>query len=150
MSVGTETDGSLVTPSTRASLYTLKLTHGLVSAVNIIPTSARYDTAGPIGKTVKDVADLLTIMVDHPKTVVPLGGYASAMTSDWGDIKVGTLDPDKWRISESFVKPVASATEQMVSGQLDPTRCICDNLYISSERRGPLTAKFENLQRSFT
>lgn len=149
ISVGTETDGSLVTPSNRASLYTLKPTHGFVSAVNIIPTSARYDTAGPIGKTVKDVADLLTILVDHSKTDVLLGGYASAMTSDWGDIKVGTLDPEKWRISESFVKPVASATEQMVSSQLDPTGCICDNFYISSERRCLFTPKFEYLQRSF-
>ena len=117
--MGTETDGSLVTPSTRASLYTLKPTHGLVSAVNIIPTSARYDTAGPIGKIVKDAADLLTVLVDHSKTNVPSGGYASAMTSDWSDIKVGTLNPDEWRFSESFVKPVASATEQMVSGHME-------------------------------
>ena len=122
--MGTETDGSLVTPSIRASLYTIKPTHGLVSAVNVIPTSARYDTAGPVGKTVKDVADLLTILVDHSKTDVPLGGYASTMTFDWVDFKVGALDPEKWRISESFVNPVASATAQMVSGQLDPTCCI--------------------------
>ena len=111
-----------MTPSTRASLYTLKPTHGLISAVNIIPTSARYDTAGPIGKTVKDVADLLTILVDHSVTAVPPGGYASAMTLDWSDIKVGTLKPEEWRFSDSFVKPVASATEQMVSSRLDRTR----------------------------
>ena len=146
--MGTETDGSLVTPSTRASLYTLKPTHRLVSAVNIIPTSARYDTAGPIGKTVTDVANLLDILVDHSKTDVPLGGYASAMTSDWSDIKVGTLNPEEWRFSDSFVKPVTSAMKQMVSGLLDPTRCICDNFYISSKRRDLLTPKSENLQKT--
>lgn len=96
-------------------MYTIKPTHGLVSTENVIPTSARYDTAGPMGKTVKDVADLLNVLVNHSKTNVPQNDYASAMTSDWSDIKVGTLDPEKWRMSDSFVKPVPEATAQMVS-----------------------------------
>lgn len=112
--MGTETDGSLVTPSTRASLYTVKPTHGLVDTTNIIPTSARYDTAGPIGKTVKDVTDLLNVLVDHSKTEVPQGDYASAITTTWDDIKVGTLDPEKWRMNDTFVKPVPEATLQIV------------------------------------
>lgn len=111
--MGTKTDGSLVLPSTRASLYTIRPTHGLVSTANVIPVSARYDTAGPMGKAVKDVADLLNVLVDHSKTNVPHGDYASAMTSDWSDIKVGILDPEKWRTSDSL-KPVPEATKQMV------------------------------------
>ncbi|MCJ1349375.1 hypothetical protein MMC31_007615 [Peltigera leucophlebia] len=114
IAVGTETDGSLVSPSTRASLYTVKPTHGLVDTTNIIPTSARYDTAGPMGKTVKDVADLLNVLVDHSKTEVPQGDYASAITTTWDDIKVGTLDPEKWRMNDTFVKPVPEATKQIL------------------------------------
>ncbi|KAL8937649.1 MAG: hypothetical protein Q9216_004321, partial [Gyalolechia sp. 2 TL-2023] len=114
IAVGTETDGSLVTPSTRASLYTVKPTHGLVDITNIIPTSARYDTAGPMGKTVKDVAELLNVLVNHSKTDVPQGDYASAMTTSWDDIKVGTLDPEKWRMSDEFVKPVPQATKDIL------------------------------------
>lgn len=114
VAVGTETDGSLVMPSTRASLYTLKPSHGLVNMSNIIPISARYDIAGPLGKTVKDVATLLDVLVDHDKTQVPPGGYVSAMATTWNDIKVGTLDPEKWRSSDELVKPVLEATKQIV------------------------------------
>ena len=112
--MGTETIGSLITPAVRAALYTIKPTHGLVNPANIVPITSRYDTAGPIGKTAKDIANLLNILVDHDKTSVPDGGYASAMVSDWRDIKVGTLDPEKWRLSDAFVKPVPEATKQIV------------------------------------
>lgn len=81
---------------------------------NIIPTSVRYDTAGPMRKRVKDVANLLDVLIDHDKTQVPQGGYASAMTTTWNDIKVGTLDPQKWQMSDGFVKPVPEATKQIV------------------------------------
>ena len=67
-----------------------------------------------MGKTVRDVANLLDVLVDHNKTEVPQDGYASAMTTTWNDIKVGTLDPEKWRMSDAFVKPVPEATKQIV------------------------------------
>ena len=114
IALGTETIGSLITPAVRAAVYTIKPTHGLVNPANIVPITSRYDTAGPIGKTAKDIANLLNILVDHDKTSVPDGGYASAMVSDWRDIKVGTLDPEKWRLPDAFVKPVPEATKQIV------------------------------------
>lgn len=114
IAVGTENDGSLVMPSIRANLYTIRPSHGLVNMSNIIPCCTRYDTAGPLGKTVKDVANLLDLLVDRDGTEVPLDGYASAMTTTWNDIKVGTLDPQKWRWPDSFVKPVPEATKEIV------------------------------------
>ena len=114
IALGTETIGSLVTPAVRASLFTIKPTYGLVNATNIVPITARYDTAGPIGKTTKDVADLMDVLVDHDKTHVPEGTYASAIVSDWTDIRVGTLDPEIWRLPDAFVKPVPGATKQTV------------------------------------
>ena len=114
IALGTETIGSLVTPAVRASLFTIKPTHGLVNSTNIVPITARYDTAGPICKTTKDVADLMDVLVDHDKTRVPEGSYVSAMVSDWTDIRVGTLDPEIWRLSDAFVKPVPEATKQIV------------------------------------
>ena len=50
MALVTETDDSLVSPATRASLYTFKPSLGLVESDNIMPTSLRYDIAGPFGK----------------------------------------------------------------------------------------------------
>jgi amidase len=61
--VGTETDGSIVCPSSANGIVGLKPTVGLVSRSGIIPISVTQDTAGPMGRTVADVAALLTGMV---------------------------------------------------------------------------------------
>ena len=68
-----------------------------------------------MAKSVKDVANLLTALVDPEKTDVPPGGYASVPRGDWANIKVGTLDPDKWTLGSAIIKPVAEATKQIVS-----------------------------------
>ncbi len=59
VSVGTETNGSVVCPSAVSGVVGLKPTVGLVSRSGIIPISHTQDTAGPIGRTVTDVAILL-------------------------------------------------------------------------------------------
>ena len=60
--VGTETDGSVVCPSSANGLVGLKPTVGLVSRSGIIPISHSQDTAGPMARTVRDVAILLGAM----------------------------------------------------------------------------------------
>jgi amidase len=57
--VGTETDGSIVCPSSVTALVGLKPTVGLVSRSGIIPIAASQDTAGPMTRTVADAAALL-------------------------------------------------------------------------------------------
>ena len=60
--VGTETDGSIVCPSSVAGLVGVKPTVGLVSRSGIVPISASQDTAGPMARTVADAAILLGAM----------------------------------------------------------------------------------------
>jgi len=60
--VGTETDGSIICPSSLCGIVGLKPTIGLVSRSGIIPISATQDTAGPMGRTVADVATLLSVL----------------------------------------------------------------------------------------
>ncbi len=60
--VGTETDGSVVCPSSANGLAGLKPTVGLVSRSGIVPISHTQDTAGPMARTVRDVAILLSAM----------------------------------------------------------------------------------------
>jgi amidase len=60
--VGTETDGSIICPASVAGLAGLKPTVGLVSRTGIIPISISQDTAGPMARTVADVALLLNGM----------------------------------------------------------------------------------------
>jgi amidase len=57
--VGTETDGSIVSPSNNNSLVGIKPTLGLVSRAGIIPIAHSQDTAGPMARTVTDAAILL-------------------------------------------------------------------------------------------
>ncbi len=57
--IGTETDGSVVCPSSANSLVGIKPTVGLISRAGIIPISHSQDTAGPMARTVADVAVLL-------------------------------------------------------------------------------------------
>jgi amidase len=62
LTVGTETDGSIVSPASICGLVGLKPTVGLVSRSGIIPISHTQDTAGPMTRTVADCAALLAAM----------------------------------------------------------------------------------------
>jgi len=59
VAIGTETDGSVVSPSSCCGLVGIKPTVGLLSRSGIIPISATQDTAGPMARTVRDAAILL-------------------------------------------------------------------------------------------
>ncbi len=59
VAVGTETDGSVTSPSAAAALVGVKPTLGLVSRSGIIPIAHSQDTAGPMARTVRDAAILL-------------------------------------------------------------------------------------------
>jgi amidase len=60
--IGTETDGSILSPSSINSLVGIKPTVGLISRAGIIPIAHSQDTAGPMTRTVRDAAILLGAM----------------------------------------------------------------------------------------
>lgn len=62
VAVGTETDGSVIAPSSYNGIVGIKPTVGLVSRTGIIPISVTQDTAGPMTRTVRDAAILLHAM----------------------------------------------------------------------------------------
>jgi amidase len=72
VAVGTETDGSIVSPSSINGLAGIKPTVGLVSRSGIIPISHTQDTAGPMARTLADAATLLSVLAgvdaDDPAT----------------------------------------------------------------------------------
>lgn len=74
VTIGTETDGSIVCPSSANGVVGIKPTVGLVSRAGIIPISHSQDTAGPICRTVADAAALLSAIAgedsDDPATKV--------------------------------------------------------------------------------
>jgi len=80
--IGTETDGSIICPASVNGLVGLKPTVGLVSRTGIIPVSVSQDTAGPMGRTVTDVALLLTGMAAVDATD-PAGPAAEGHIADY-------------------------------------------------------------------
>ncbi len=79
VAVGTETNGSIVCPSSVNGIVGIKPTLGLVSRSGIIPIAHSQDTAGPMGRTVKDAAILLDAMVG-PDPADPLAdNYPEAL-----------------------------------------------------------------------
>jgi len=62
VSVGTETDGSIISPAAANGVVGIKPTVGLTSRAGVIPISSTQDTIGPFGRTVADAAALLGAM----------------------------------------------------------------------------------------
>lgn len=63
--VGTETNGSIVSPASACGIVGLKPTLGLLSRSGIIPISQWQDTAGPMTRTVRDAALMMDVMAAH-------------------------------------------------------------------------------------
>jgi len=73
--IGTETDGSIVCPSSACSLVGVKPTLGLIDGAGIIPIAHSQDTAGPMTRTVADAATLLGVLAgrDYSTSLDPNG-----------------------------------------------------------------------------
>src|SRR5206468_375899 len=90
--VGTETDGSVVCPSSACSLVGIKPTLGLVSRSGIVPIAHSQDTAGPMARTVRDAALLLGALAgtdpkDPATGAIPAGGEDYSRVLDAGGLK---------------------------------------------------------------
>jgi len=83
-SIGTETDGSIVCPSSANGLVGIKPTVGLVSRVGIIPISHTQDSAGPMCRTVRDAAIVLGVLTgvdpDDSATAASQGKFVADYT----------------------------------------------------------------------
>ena len=62
VALGTETDGSIVSPANANGVVGIKPTVGLTSRVGVIPISHHQDTVGPLARTVADAAAMLTVI----------------------------------------------------------------------------------------
>ncbi|XP_010268669.1 PREDICTED: putative amidase C869.01 [Nelumbo nucifera] len=85
VSLGTETDGSIICPASFNSVVGIKPTVGLTSRAGVIPISPRQDSVGPICRTVSDAVHVLDAIVGFDKKdakatrkasrFIPKGGY---------------------------------------------------------------------------
>ncbi|MGN6605529.1 MAG: amidase family protein [Jatrophihabitans sp.] len=72
LAVGTETDGSIISPAAICGIVGVKPTLGTVPGAGIVPISSAQDTAGPMARTVADAALLLAVLAGvEPSEVIP-------------------------------------------------------------------------------
>ncbi|HEU5471441.1 MAG TPA: amidase [Actinophytocola sp.] len=90
VAIGTETDGSIVCPSSANGIVGHKPTLGLVSRTGVVPISAQQDTAGPMTRSVVDSAITLSVLqgrdpADPATRAIPAGqprDYAALLRPD--------------------------------------------------------------------
>ena len=121
VAVGTETDGSIVSPSSACGVVGLKPTVGLISRAGIVPISAVQDTAGPMTCCVADAAALLGPMAG-PDPADPVTDMAGARPADY----TAFLDPGAlagarlgiWRDGSKRASVATAAVLDAVVGRL--------------------------------
>ena len=91
VAVGSETAGSILSPSSQNSLVGLKPTVGLLSRGGIVPISSTLDTPGPITKSVIDNAILLSAMTGKDAKDPASKGNSNSIKDFYTSVKDGNL-----------------------------------------------------------
>jgi amidase len=109
--VGTETDGSVVCPSGNNLDFGLKPTVGLLSQDGIIPISHSQDTAGPICRSVTDVAIMLGVM---QSPFGPVSGQS--VPSDYTQfLKLGSLEGARIGVDSRYFSTAYGGEQDLVT-----------------------------------
>jgi amidase len=107
LAIGTETIGSIVTPTGRAGLYALKPTVGDVDMGGVLGISTAFDSAGPMAKSARDLLPLVELMLRTPRNF--------KVEEDFGELKMGFVDPKVWVLDGLMCDQREGTAEQMVS-----------------------------------
>jgi amidase len=143
ITVGTETDGSIVCPSGANGVVGIKPTLGLLSRSGIVPISADQDTAGPIVRNVTDAAVMLGAMtgVDagDPATAAQVGHSTKHYTrfldrhalrgARIGVWREGTYDPAVSPKVDAIVNATVAAIRAAGATIVDPARIPIEPAY---------------------
>jgi amidase len=132
--IGTETSGSILSPSNQNSIVGIKPTVGLVSRAGVIPVSSTQDTPGPMTRTVRDAAILLNAIAGKdrrdPATrdarVAP--DYTQDLETNLRSIRIGVprdvywdnIPPDQKKILEEALE----VTRELGATVIDPAEIV--------------------------
>ncbi len=151
VAIGTETDGSIVCPSGINGIVGIKPTLGLVSRSGIIPIAHSQDTAGPMARSVRDAAILLTAITgidaeDEATAAAEIHqDYSANLTADGlSGKRIGVLRSYTGAGSHPGVESVYTAAIETLEMQ---GAIIVDNLEIGTD--GMSAAEYEVLLYEF-
>jgi len=122
VSIGGEADGSITTPASRAALFSIKCTPQTINTEGIFLIVPTIESIGGMAKSVKDLAALteviLTASIEPPNFDVEL-------TKTWDGVKLGFVDPGKWKLPDELFTSDADYLQQIRSayeGAVDKIR----------------------------
>lgn len=112
MAVGGDQGGSVRTPASWCGIVGLKPTHGLVPYTGAFPIEPSFDHLGPMGRTVKDVARLLSVIagpdgLDPRQQNVALQDYLTPLDESVSGLRIGV-------VSEGFARPESDPASDAV------------------------------------
>ena len=108
VAIGTESDGSLVQPSTRGGLYGLKATIGSIPTEGCLANTPPLASSGGMAKSVRDLTDIVT-------TLMGVEGPEKSLTTSWEGQRIGFVDFDLWQPAPFVVEPREDFKKQTVS-----------------------------------
>lgn len=96
-SIGSDTGGSVRQPASYTGTVGLKPTYGRISRYGLVAYASSFDTVGPMGNTVEDVAKLLQVLAgedsrDNSSASIPLGDYLKAILQKDRPCTIGVPD----------------------------------------------------------
>lgn len=104
VAIGTETNGSIISPSSINGIVGIKPTVGLLSRTGIIPISATQDTAGPMARTVKDAAIFLAALAGVDEADAVTSNSMGKASKDYSaSLATSTLSGKRIGVEQSFL-----------------------------------------------
>ena len=122
VAIGTETDGSIVCPSSANGIVGIKPTVGLVSRAGVIPISHTQDTAGPMARTVRDAAIILGVIAGaDPRDRATAEGGTRALSDYTPFLEADRLGSMRIGVARRFLG-FHAAVDQVVENAIEAMR----------------------------
>lgn len=121
--IGTETSGSILSPSSQNSLVGIKPTVGLVSRRGIIPIAYSQDTAGPMTRTVRDAALLLNVIAGvDPDDAATLTSQGQILDDYTAGLTPEGLNRARIGVVKQFFSQLNDSQNQLMQAAFDVLR----------------------------
>ncbi|KAM6475991.1 putative amidase [Trichoderma sp. SZMC 28011] len=105
-SIGAETDGSIQTPASRASLFALKPTISMVSGDGVFKLTNAFDSLGGMTKTAQDLAALTEILfLTVPGSPLAGKSLTAEFSSSLNGLRLGFVELNDWMLPPAILKP---------------------------------------------
>ena len=120
VAIGTETDGSIVSPSTCCGIVGIKPTLGLVSRAGVIPIAHSQDTAGPMARTVADAATLLGVLTGaDPRDQATTASVGQSRADYTSFLDANGLKGARLGVCRSHFMGYSAATDALMETAID-------------------------------